>query len=30
MQFLFTTAFIAHSIATQIVHNIGHTGLKGN
>ena len=28
MQILFTTAFIAHCIATQIVHNIGH-GFEG-
>lgn len=28
MQILFTTAFVAHCIATQIVHNIGH-GFEG-
>ena len=28
MQILFNTAFIAHFIATQIVHNIGH-GFEG-
>ena len=29
MQILFTTAFIAHCIATKIVHNIGH-GFEGH